>query len=200
MELETEQTHCWMLPHSFRLHYYLLAVHRYIQAYPLPETVSEKLLFLVRLRNLERRSIKLRWDGSSNAAIMLISVTGSLWLRACRMRCFIDITVSRQILEGCYTISALNSKTRFIVGYLEPLSTSVAVLKIFKNSTRFTIFFHSSPLHILSRHRSTSCWLINRLSIMDNKQFHLVGQSFFNVVIYGCRAGVAATSTEETWL
>ena len=29
---------------------------------------------------------------------------------------------------------------------------------------------------------------------MDNKQFHLVGQSFFNVVIC-CRTGVAATST-----
>ena len=43
-----------LLPHSFRLHYYSLAVHRYI--YPLPKTVSEKLFFLVRLRNLERRS------------------------------------------------------------------------------------------------------------------------------------------------
>ena len=134
-------------------------------------------------------TVKLRWDGSSNAAIMLISVTGSLRLRACHMRCFVDITTAQSVGKSwrAASISALNSKTRFIVGYLEPLSTSVAVLKIFKNSTTFAIVFHSSSLHMLSnnrkraRHRSTSYWLINRLSIMDNKQFHLVGQPFFNV-------------------
>ena len=133
-------------------------------------------------------TVKLRWDGSSNAAIMLISVTGSLRLRACHMRCFVDITIAQSVGRSwrAATISALNSKTRLIVGCSKPLSTSVAVLKIFKNST-FAIVFHSSSLHILSnnrkraRHRSTSYWLINRLSIMDNKQFHLVGQSFFNV-------------------
>jgi len=42
-------------------------------------------------------TIKLRWNGSSNAAIMLNdSVTGSQRLRACRMRCFIDVTIHSQ--------------------------------------------------------------------------------------------------------
>jgi len=64
------------------------------------------------------------------------------------------------------------------VGYLKPLSAWVTVLKIFKNSTTFEIVFFSSSLLILSnnrrraRHRSTSCWIINRLSIMGNKHSH----------------------------
>jgi len=73
--------------------------------YPLPETVSEKLMCFGRLRNLERRSSYAGMD-QSNAPIMLSSVTGSLRLRACRMRCFIDSqswgTVSRQSLGVCY--------------------------------------------------------------------------------------------------
>jgi len=35
MELETRQTHWWMLPHSFRLNYYPLAVAVHLYIYPL---------------------------------------------------------------------------------------------------------------------------------------------------------------------
>jgi len=178
--IETEQTHWWMLPHSFCLNYYSLAVAVHLYIYPLPETVNEKLC-LGQLRNLERWSSYAGMD-QSNAPVMLSSVTGSLWLRACRTRCFIDITMALSVGRSwrAANISALNNKTRLIglVGYLEPLSTYIAILKIFKNSTRFAIVFHSSSLHILSsyrrraRHRSTSCWLINSISIMGNKHSH----------------------------
>jgi len=54
MKLETGQILWWKLPHSIRLNYYSLAVAVHLYMYPLPETVSEKLLCLGRLRNLER--------------------------------------------------------------------------------------------------------------------------------------------------
>jgi len=73
------QTHRWMLPHSFRFKYYSPAVAEHLHVYPLPETVSEKLLCFGRLRNLERRSGYAVMD-QSNAPIMLNSVTGSLRL------------------------------------------------------------------------------------------------------------------------
>jgi len=50
------QTHWRMLPHSFRINYYLLAVAEHLYIYPLPKTVSVKLSCLGRSRNLERRS------------------------------------------------------------------------------------------------------------------------------------------------
>jgi len=130
MELETGQTYRWMLPHSFRLNYYSPAVTVHLNVYLLPETVSEKLLCFGRLRNLERRSSYAGMD-QSNAPIMFDSVTSRLRLRACRMRCFIDITMAQSVGRSwrAATISTLNSKTRLIVGYLEPQSTWDAVLK-----------------------------------------------------------------------
>jgi len=68
-------------------------------------------------------TVKLRWGGSSNAPIMLNSVTGSLRLRACRMRCFITMALSVGRSWRAATISALNSKTR-LIGYSGILSTA----------------------------------------------------------------------------
>jgi len=67
----------------------------------------------------------------------------------------IDITMVQSVSRSwrAATISTKNSKTRLMVGYLEPLGNLVAVLKIFKNSTTFAIVFHSSSLHILSNNR-----------------------------------------------
>jgi len=84
---------------------------------------------------------------------------------------FINVAITQSVGRSsrAATILVLNNKPRLVVGVLEPLSTLVAVLKIFKNSNTFAIVFHSSSLQILSnnrkcaRRRSTSCWLINRL-------------------------------------
>jgi hypothetical protein len=53
-------------------------------------------------------TVKLRCDVSSNAAI---TVTGCRWFRACRMRCFTDITIAQSVGRSrrAPTISALNS-------------------------------------------------------------------------------------------
>jgi len=69
MELETEQTlvdAALFIPLSLLL---ACSLPRYI--YRLSETESEQLLFLVRLRNLERRQVTLGWI--NHAAIMLRS-------------------------------------------------------------------------------------------------------------------------------
>ena len=102
-----------------------------------------------------------------------------------------DVTIAQSLgwSERAATISALKSRTRLMVGYFEPLSTSVAVLKTFRNWIKFFMDCHSSSLHILlnnlkrARHCSTTSWLTMRLSNIESKQFHLVEQSFFSVVM-----------------
>jgi len=76
--------------------------------------------------------------------------TDSLRLTVCRKRCFIDITMAQSVGRSwrAATISALNSKTRLIVGYLKPLSIWVAVLKKkLQELNHIRIVFHSSSLH-----------------------------------------------------
>jgi len=50
--IEAGQAHWWMLPHSFRLNYYLFAVAVHLYIYPLTETVREMMLCHGQLRNL----------------------------------------------------------------------------------------------------------------------------------------------------
>jgi len=68
MELETGQTHRWMLPYSFCVNYYspTVAVHLYI--YPIASCLRQwvKSCCLGRLRTLERRSSYAGMECSSN--------------------------------------------------------------------------------------------------------------------------------------
>jgi len=129
---------------------------------------------------------------------MLSSVTG-LQRRACRMRCFIDFNTAQSVGRSwrAATIVALNSITWLKVGYLEPLSCFLENLQELNHIRNRFPFFVATPFIKQSKacKAPLNKLLINQQTIMYNKQFHLVGQSFFNVVIC-CRTGVADASME----
>ena len=143
---------------------------------------------------------RFRIDGSRMAAHKFRSVVGTLFSSESRMMRFNETTASWSFSFSLRdsSISALNKRIKPLVTYAAPLKTSVAVLKISKNSQSPSMLCHSSSEGILSyarrrcKHLSINSLLSRQLRRSVRQLFHLVGQSRFNVVNF--RPGSVSTS------